>query len=362
MSNAPSGFVNAHTHIYSGLVPLGMPAPREEPRTFIEILERVWWRLDRALDERALRAAAHLYVAEALLSGTTTLLDHHESPRFIEASLDVIAEVCEELGMRAVLCYGATERNGGRAEARRGLEECHRFIRSNTRPLVRGLVGLHASFTVSDETVREAGELARALGVTVHVHMAEDRADVADARQRGYAGPLERLERLFALLPGSILAHGVHLSPDQVRLANESDCWIVQNPRSNRGNRVGYPIAIRGSSRVALGTDGYPSCMPDEAAALREEGAPHGEEPDAAARRLTGGRELAAEIFGSHLSFPGQAMDADAALFEEGRLRHLSVAGRCVVKDGVLQTGDINAIRAEASEQAQRLWARMEAL
>ena len=134
-----------------------------------------------AIDEASLRAAARLYVAEALLHGTTTLVDHHESPRLIEGSLDVLADACHELGARALLCYGATERNGGRDEASRGLTECRRFIETNSRPLVRGVVGLHASFTVSDETLREAAALCRELDSVVHVHLAEDRADVEDA-------------------------------------------------------------------------------------------------------------------------------------------------------------------------------------
>lgn len=200
VSSTP-GLVNAHTHLYSGLAPFGIPAADPPAATFVEILERVWWRLDRAIDEAALQASARFYVAEALLAGTTALVDHHESPAFIEGSLDVLADVCQALGMRAVLCYGATERNGGRDEARRGLAECRRFIETNRRPLVRGIVGLHASFTVSDDTIREAGRLCRELGTVLHVHLAEDAADVDDARRRGYAGPLERLLALGLCRP-----------------------------------------------------------------------------------------------------------------------------------------------------------------
>ncbi|HWP38359.1 MAG TPA: amidohydrolase family protein, partial [Gemmatimonadales bacterium] len=294
----PAGFVNAHTHIYSGLAPFGMPAPAEAPENFVQILERIWWKLDRALDERALRSSARWYVADALRLGTVGLVDHHESPDLIEGSLDLIADACQWLGMPAVLCFGATERNGGRDEARRGLAENRRFMRENTRPLVRGVVGLHASFTVSDETVQEAGELCRELGTVLHVHVAEDRADVEDAHRRGWAGPLERLEALGALPPGSILAHGVHLTQDQVRRAEHLGCWLVQNPRSNRGNRVGYAGSLRASRRVALGTDGYPSDLTAERAALLEEAAAHGDDLDAAARRPDAGHALLAERFG----------------------------------------------------------------
>lgn len=326
---AGAGFVNAHTHIYSGLAPLGMPEPAQAPENFVQILERIWWRLDRALDERSLRASARLYVAEALLHGTTALVDHHESPNFIDGSLDVLADACQELGLPALLCFGATERNGGREEARRGLAECRRFICANDRPLVRGVVGLHASFTVSDDTIREAGELCRELGTVIHVHLAEDVADVADARARGWAGPLERLHALGALPPGSILAHGVHLSRGEVRDATGFGCWIVQNPRSNRGNRVGYPGALGASARVALGTDGYPSDLRAELEVLLVEARAHGDDERAAARRADAGHALIAERF-------GQTPDARRP-----------------------DTLNLEAIRAEAAAEAPRLWARM---
>ena len=326
-----AGFVNAHTHLYSGLAPFGMPAPAEAPPDFVAILERVWWKLDRALDARSLRTSARWYVAEALRLGTVGLVDHHESPNLIEGSLDVLADVCQAAGMPAVLCYGATERNGGRDEARRGLAECRRFIESNTRPLVRGVVGLHASFTVSDGTVREAAALCRELDTVVHVHLAEDRADVADAVRRGWDGPLERLDRLGALPPGSILAHGVHLSETQVRRAEQLGCWLVQNPRSNRGNRVGYPAALRASARVALGTDGYPSDLEAECAALLEDAPRHGDDPDAAARRSQQGHALLAERFG------GTAPAVRAP------------------RDDI----NLDAIRTETAAEAPRLWSRM---
>ncbi len=324
------GFVNAHTHLYSGLAPFDMPSPTEAPENFLQILERIWWKLDRALDAGLLRISAQWYVAEALRLGTVGLIDHHESPRLIEGSLDVLGDVCEAAGMPAVLCYGATERNGGRDEARRGLAECRRFIETNTRSLVRGVVGLHASFTVSDETLREAAALCRELGTVVHVHVAEDRADVADAVRRGWGGPLERLEQLGALPPGSILAHGVHLDESQVRRAERLGCWLVQNPRSNRGNGVGYPSALRVSARVAIGTDGFASDLAAERSALLEDVPRHGDDPEAAERRLQAGHALLAERFGG--AVPSIRIPRDI---------------------------NLNAIRAEAASAAQRLWSRM---
>ncbi len=352
------GRVNAHTHIYSGLAPLEMPPPDPKPQSFVQILERVWWRLDRALDQRSLRASARLYCAEALLAGTTTLVDHHESPNLIDGSLDILAEAASELGIRALLCYGATERNGGRDEGRAGLAECRRFfLRRDPPPRVRGAVGLHASFTVSDETIREAGELCRELGAVLHVHVAEDGADVVDAKQRGYAGPLERLIELEALVEGSIVVHGVFFSADQVRRCADLGAWLVHNPRSNRGNEGGYAGALQSSPKVALGTDGWPARMTEEQAALEELAAEHG---DAGwAGRLDAGRDLIGERFGGPFSLT-EGGTADVGVYEQdGETRHLVVGGQLVVRDGELLTGDIEAIRAEARDVAPELWQRM---
>jgi cytosine/adenosine deaminase-related metal-dependent hydrolase len=349
------GAVCAHTHLYSGLARFGMPPPSPPPQDFLQILERVWWRLDRALDAASLRAAARATVAQALLAGTTALVDHHESPAFVEGSLAVLAEACEALGIRAVLCYGATERNGGRAEARRGLAEHRRLAAS---PTVRGAVGLHASFTVSDETIREAGALARALGTVLHVHVAEDRADVVDAARRGHAGPLERIAALGALVPGSILAHGVWLTADALALAERNACWLVQNPRSNEGNRVGYPALLSRASRVALGTDGWSADMAVEEAALLRLAAAHGD--PAPAGRLAAGHRLVSERFGLDAAEPlAPGSLADLVVREDGQVRHVVVGGRVVVQDGALTGADAAAVEAEARREAARLFDRM---
>lgn len=319
--------VNAHTHIYSGLAPLGMPMPETPPANFVAILAKIWWRLDRALDAASLAASAELYVAEAVALGAAGLIDHHESPSFIEGSLDVIADACARFEMPAVLCYGATERNGGRDEARRGLAECARFARDNRRPGVRVAVGLHASFTVSDQTIRDAAALARELGTVLHVHVAEDRADVDDARARGYAGVIDRLTRLDAMVPGSIFAHGVHLTRDEVRACDAASIWLVQNPRSNRGNRVGYPAALAASRRVAIGTDGYPADMDDERRALLEESTAHGDDATCAAARPILGAILLAERFGGPVAAPDEAARAAAsAALADIRIRAQSEA------------------------------------
>ena len=309
-----------------------MPAPKVEPKNFVEILEAVWWRLDRALDAETIRASAEYYVAEALRLGAVGLIDHHESPLLIEGSLDILADVCQELGMPAVLCYGATERNGGREEARRGLAECRRLIEQNKRPLIKGAVGLHACFTVSDDTIAEAADMARELDTVLHLHVAEDKADVADARERGYDGLIDRLQKCNAMLSGSIFAHGIHLDKDEVKSCAEAGIWIVQNPRSNLGNKVGYPLALAESTLVALGTDGYEADMELEAATLHEH----------------------ASAAGDPMSAVDMRADASAVLLSTFWDGENPSAGP--VPDESTRT----AIEERAKKEALRLWQRME--
>ena len=352
-----AGAVCAHTHLYSGLARYAMPPPQPAPENFLQILERQWWKLDRALDAESLRAGAMDYVARALLAGTTTLVDHHESPNLIEGSLEILADACQQLGIRALLCYGASERNFGVAEGLRGLEECRHVPAS---PLLRGLVGVHASFTVSDETIAAAGRLAEELDTVLHVHVAEDAADVADALKRGYPGPLERLEQLGALPRGSILAHGVHLDPEQTRRTAELGCWLIHNPRSNEGNRVGYAQNLSNSDHVALGTDGWDADMSTEQQALFRLAAAHGD--NKAGERLENGQRLIAERFGTTAQPLQPGALGDVVVRQDNRVQHVVVGGQIVVTEGKLVTCDFVSLVTEAEKQATRLWKRMAAL
>ncbi|MFV2039096.1 MAG: amidohydrolase family protein, partial [Acidimicrobiales bacterium] len=249
--NQTHGLVCAHHHLYSALA-RGMPAPPRTPTGFLDILELVWWRLDVALDLDTIEWSAKLGALEALERGTTCIIDHHESPNAIEGSLTVIADACAEVGVRVNTTYGVTDRHPGGFEpargmtdgARRGLQECARFIREGGN----AMVGVHAAFTCSDETLSAAADLAAQLDVGVHIHVAEGHAD------RGAATRLQGLTT-----DRWLIVHGVHL-PDNHGLSGT----IVHNPRSNMNNAVGYARPTRFSNRVALGTDGIGADMLDE--------------------------------------------------------------------------------------------------
>jgi putative selenium metabolism protein SsnA len=373
------GLVNAHTHLYSALA-RGMPWPSPPPRNFIEILEKVWWRLDRALDEDAVYHSAVVGAMEAALSGTTLLIDHHSSPSFIAGSLDTIRRAVEAVGLRSVLCYEVTDRNGT-AGRDAGLAENARFLSAPPSPLTRGLVGAHASFTLSDDSLGKLAALAAATGSSLHVHVAEDRADVEDCAARHGCALVERFDRHRLLISRTLFAHCVHLTPEEVHVAHTKGAWIAHNPRSNMNNAVGYAptAALR---RAALGTDGIDGDMLAEARAaylkMREGG--RADAMDATLELVAGGHRLGAALFGLPFGKLDAGAPADLVVLDyrpptplttasvgghllfgidRSHVRSVMVAGRWVVRDRALVGVDSKAVAERAQGVAARMWGRM---
>jgi putative selenium metabolism protein SsnA len=388
------GNVCAHTHAYSALA-RGMPYHLGPPPDFVEILRRVWWRLDRALDEAAIRASARVAAMEALLAGTTTLIDHHASPGAIDGSLDIVADAFAELGIRSVLAYETTDRDG-MGHARAGLAENRRFlarVEATAPTLVRGLVGAHASFTLSDATLEACIDLARSTDCGLHIHVAEDAADELDAEAAYGTRVLHRLERAGGLVPSPVLAHGVHLDHAEAALFRASGATIVHNPRSNMHNAVGRaPLAVLGP-RVALGTDGigadmFEECrvgylrLAEERHAAEVPGPVAGPDPSWTLERLAQSAVLAGRSFDEPLlgrvvaGAPADIVVLDYPAptpVDEGTLaahwlyglsaravRDVLVDGRMVVRARRLVTVDQDALVAEARTEAGRLWRRLD--
>ncbi len=259
------GLICAHTHFY-GAFARGMAVPGEPPRTFVQILERLWWKLDRALDEESVRISAQVAVADAIRHGTTTLFDHHASPNFIDGSLDVIADVVEETGVRASLAYEVTDRNGPDG-ALAGIRENVRFLkrlRSTPSPRLSGTFGLHASLTLSDETLERCRAEAEPLGAGFHIHVAEGQEDVDDSLRKSGKRVVHRLLDLGILGPKSIAAHAVHVDPWEIQALRDSGTWVSHQPRSNMNNAVGVadvPSMLRGGMKIVLGNDGFSNDM-----------------------------------------------------------------------------------------------------
>jgi cytosine/adenosine deaminase-related metal-dependent hydrolase len=338
MSATTCGMVCSHHHLYSALA-RGMPPPPRQPTTFLEILEQVWWRLDIALDEDMIRWSAMLGAVEALQCGTTSIVDHHESPSAIEGSLSVIADACAEVGVRTNLSYGVTDRHGADG-ARRGLAENERFLREGGR----GMVGVHAAFTCTEQTLQSAAALAADLSVGVHIHVAEGPDDIA-------AG--ERLEQLAR--PDWWLVHCVYLDRDLPGT-------IAHNPRSNMNNSVGYAKPTTRPNRIVLGTDGIGADMLEEArlayVRLREHDILAA--PDTVWQWLDNGRLLFPEAREDRVvwNYP-HADSAWHVAFTPGvRAVDVTLAtGEPVLRNGVPTRVDLAEVRAKAAEQAQRLFA-----
>lgn len=255
------GLVNVHHHFYSALA-RGLDA-RTPMRNFAEVLDRLWWRLDRALDEETVRVSADLSAAECIRHGTTTVFDHHASPSYLGGSLDLIAGALERAGLSALLCYEVTDRNG-REEALAGIDENVRFVGNQlNHPRIRGVFGLHASFTLRDATLQAVADL-RPEGSGCHIHVAEDPVDVDSSLACFGAGPVERLENFGLLDRRSLLAHAIHLDTAAYETIASHDAIILHNPESNANNGVGRLDVARVASHgclVGLGTDGMSASM-----------------------------------------------------------------------------------------------------
>jgi putative selenium metabolism protein SsnA len=259
------GNICAHTHFY-GAFARGMAAPGDPPKDFPEILERLWWRLDKALTLDDVRYSALVCLIDAIKHGTTTLIDHHASPNAIEGSLDVIAGAVEEAGLRACLCYEVTDRDGPE-KAKAGIAENLRFIKSaipESQSAIAAIFGLHASLTLSDATL-EACRDAHDSGF--HIHAAEHEADQYDSLKKSGSRVIDRLHKFGVLGPHSIVAHCVHIDPSEAELLRETGTWVTHQPRSNMNNAVGAADVeglLRMGVKVGLGNDGFSNAMWDE--------------------------------------------------------------------------------------------------
>lgn len=249
----------AHTHFY-GAYARGMAIPGPAPKDFPEILERLWWPLDKALDSDAVRMSAMVFLVDAIKHGTTTLIDHHASPNFIDGSLDVIADAVEQAGLRAVLCYEVTDRDG-KEKAQAGIRENVRFMQAaKQRKNIAGTFGLHASLTLSDETLAECASQSDRF----HIHVAEHEADEYDSLQKSGKRAIHRLHTAGILGEKTIVAHAVHCDAWELEILRDTGTWVSHQPRSNMNNAVGAaPIdtMLAAQMRVCLGNDGFSSNM-----------------------------------------------------------------------------------------------------
>jgi putative selenium metabolism protein SsnA len=255
------GFICSHHHFYSTMA-RGMSIPGEPAANFVEILERLWWKVDMALDEEDITLSAQIPLIECIRNGTTTVIDHHASPSMRDGSLDLIENAVQQAGIRASLCYEVSDRNilGG------GIAENKRFIKKVGKGdgQVAAMMGMHASFTMSDATIEECVGIARDAWVGCHIHVAEDAADRDDSIAKYHVPTVKRLEKLGVTGEKSIFVHCVHIDEAEMDILAATRTCVVHNPESNMNNAVGVTPLLKLLSKgvlVGLGTDGMGSDM-----------------------------------------------------------------------------------------------------
>ncbi len=261
------GNICAHTHFY-GAFARGMAIPGSAPKDFPQILNKLWWKLDKSLNEEDVHYSALVSLIDAIKHGTTTLIDHHASPNFIDGSLDVVAEAVIKSGLRASLCYEVTDRDG-EAKMRAGVRENIRFIKgmqAQNESRLAGSFGLHASLTLSESTL----EFCRAslpAESGFHIHTAEGLADQDDSLEKSGLRVIDRLAKHGILGEKTIAAHAVHVDAREIQILADTGTWVTHQPRSNMNNGVGVaPVEsmLRAGVKIGLGNDGFSNTMWDE--------------------------------------------------------------------------------------------------
>jgi cytosine/adenosine deaminase-related metal-dependent hydrolase len=359
-----------HHHIYSTLA-RGMPAPRKLPTNFPEILEYVWWNLDKRLDLEMIEASALASAIYCAKSGVTFVIDHHASPFAIKDALSTIAKAFDRVGIAHMLCYELSDRDG-EGPHKEGLAETDRFLASGNQ----GHVGLHASFTVGDELLQEAIALAKKHDTGLHIHVAEDRADQEDTMAKYGKRVVERLADAGALELGkSILCHCIRLSDHEKELIRQSGVWIAQNVESNQNNNVGVTGYASITDNVILGTDGMHSDMLRSAKAAflagqategidfngiyrrfrnvhrytREFGAVGDDENNLVVLDYDTPTEVTADNFLGHFVFGLDARHVETVICK----------GRVIVENRRMATVDEAEVLTYAREMGKKLWDKM---
>ena len=380
--------INCHTHLYSTLA-RGITLTGPAPRNFPEILKKLWWRLDRALRPDDVYWSAMVGLVDAAKNGVGMLVDHHSSPRAVAGSLDQVERAFREVGLRGVLCYETSDRDGP-ATAQAALEENARFIAKAGRAadsLVSASFGLHASFTLSDRTLARAVEMEESLGAGFHVHVAEDVSDLRHARRRFRKTVVGRLADLGVLTDRALAAHCIHVTPGDVRALARLGVNVAHNPQSNANNAVGVAKLIElvaAGVLVGLGSDGYSPRMWDEfktAFHLQKvrAGDPRVGYAEAYAAALLNNRAIARKLWGLEIGRIAPGARADLILVDywpptpltpDNLFGHLLfgianapvdtliVDGRVVLEDKRCVTVDEAAVAARATRHAKALWRR----
>ncbi|PIE90563.1 MAG: chlorohydrolase [Acidobacteria bacterium] len=381
------GLINAHTHFYSAFARGYSNIPAVH--CFHDVLENLWWKLDRELTEEACYYSALIGCIEAIKAGTTTLVDHHAAPHAF--GLNQVSKAVQETHLRACLCYEVSDRDGPEI-AQRGIQENDFFLsrlQDNPSDTLKGLFGLHASFTLTDETLKTVSSLVDKHQTGIHIHLAEDQLDQDHAERNYRLRATHRLENAGLLNSKALLAHGVHLNQFERQLINKHACFLVHNPQSNMNNAVGAANLHawhREGLSFGLGTDAMTYNMLEELRVAIWLQKLRGGDPSlgfvpATQALFQGNPKLAERIWGLPLGRIAEKGPADVILYnyqpytdlsEENILGHIVfgvsqadvhstiVNGKLLMHDGKLLGLDESEIYKHAKLLADELWKKME--
>jgi putative selenium metabolism protein SsnA len=258
------GLINTHHHIYSSFA-RGLSIKGHSPKNFVEILEGMWYKIDRLLTLDDIKYSAYVTYLDCIKNGVTTVFDHHASYGAIEGSLFEISNVARELGIRTSLCYEVSDRNG-KDMMMKAVKENVDFInaaKQDKTDMQKALMGLHAPFTLSNETLAYCAEqLPSDSGY--HVHVGEGIADLYDSLNKYNKRIVNRLLDMDILGDKTIAVHCIHINNQEMDILKDTNTMVVHNPESNMGNAVGCtPMLeiVKHGVTIGLGTDGYTSDM-----------------------------------------------------------------------------------------------------
>lgn len=382
------GFINVHTHIYSGLA-RGLAIEGNDPHNFLEILEGMWWNIDRHLTLDGTRASAYATILDCIRNGVTTIFDHHASFREITGSLFAIRDVAAELGMRSCLCYEVSERDGAK-KCEESIEENAAFAKwaaAENSDMIRAMFGGHALFTISDETFRKMVKANDGL-TGFHIHVAEGTNDVEDSLQNYGCRPVERLRYNGILGPKTLLGHCIHLTDSEMDIIKATDTMVVNNPESNMNNAIGCaPILdmMRKDILVGLGTDAYTHDMIESLKVFpiiqrHESRMPNVAFGEGMQMLFENNRKIAAGYFEKPLGIIREGAAADIVIFDykpftpfgpdnvDGHIlfgmngkdcRTTIINGKVLYKDREFTGIDVDAVNEFILEQSKILWGEL---
>ncbi len=383
------GLVNAHTHLYRAFAK-GMGPVGEAPRDLPQILKRIWWKLDKELTVEDIYYSAMVELIECIKDGVTTVIDHHSSPSKVRGSMAALSGAVGDMGVKACLCCEVSDRDGATTTLEGILENAGILLscQDSSNSFLRGLFGLHASFTLSDETLRNCSTVAAKFDAGFHVHAAEGMVDQEHSLAVCGSRVLERLNLFGILGPKTIAAHCVHVDSREMDLLRQSGTWVVHTPQSSMAHAVGAAPAVEMLAKgvaVALGTDGFTCDMFESAKAanlLHKHACnnPSGGEVEVQQMLYVNNPRLAAGMFGGVWGVLGPGAWADIIVVDylpsipiddSNWPRHLlyGVSGRAVETTVIngqvrmlerrLTEVDENAVYTAARECAAGLWRRL---